>query len=313
MALKIPKARLFDPSGVVAFVNADNYDKVVRPGRLLCMDARCDARVHHVCRHSVGDREVQAHFAKNPRQVHARVCKFDVAATVMRIAARSERFERARDPIDVGPGGTAEFRLNIMFDGLRDLRRIIIADQDVAGQHEGVETVAGVRTFTPYLRKAKAVLALLARLGDLAELRDAIRISYGGAKLAWHDFFYGPGELERLYERLRVLQVREKPFHPVAVVVCPKDVRHTLRDAVVNCRSGLVRAESGGGVRIIPRLACRPSHLSRSLADQRWSLVCAIPRPRLSELDQKPGPKETAFVDVYMDIVSRNQFAFWPH
>jgi len=313
MALKMPKARLAEPSGVVTTVNADSYDKATRPGTLLCIDNRCDARLKHVRRHLQGHSKVQAHFARNPNAVHARDCKFDVAATVTRISDRSKRFEPDRDPIDVGPDGTAVFRLNIVFEALANLGRTTVADDAGDRDRESVETIAGDRTLTPYLRRARAVLALLARLGDSDELRSAIRISYGGAVLPWQDFFYGPGELGRLYDRLRVLDGRNKPIHPVAVVVRPKNVLNTVRDAVVNCKSEKLRVESGGDLRIVPRLACRPPALAQSLVDLRPYLVCTIPRPRRGDLNLRPAPGATAFADVYMDVVSRNQFALWPH
>lgn len=314
MALKMPKAWLMPPFGTKTEVDAKTYDKALRPGTLLCFDKRCDAALRHVPLNRMADRDIRAYFGRKPNARHSRNCKFNVAATVTRIVARSERFEEALNPIVIGPDGTAVLRLGIVFDALAAIGPAPAAESAEAVAQEGLDIVVGEGTLTPYLRRARAVLALVARLGDADELKDALRISYGDALIPWRNFLYGPDELGRLYGRLQALRREGRPFHPVAVVVHPLKVRTaTARDMVVRCESKEVTVVSGGAVRIAPRLSCRPPALAGTLVSDRPYLVCGLPRPRRGDLDRRPGPGATENVDVYMDVVSRNQFAAWPH
>lgn len=315
MALKMPKARLVrPPPAATIIVDAGTYHKLDQPGALTCVDVRCNAELRHVPRHPENKRNVQAYFGRKSKAVHARNCRFNVTATVTRIVAGSVHFEEGRKPIVIGQDGRAVFRLNIVFDDIRSLTTLAdrMGDDPEAG--EGADYVAGVRALSPYLRRAKAVLALIARLGDTDELRDVVRISYGGADIPWRDFFYGPDELGRLYGRLQGLQDASRPVHPVAVVLRPtRGRRTTVRDAVIRCLSEELAVPSGGTVRIAPCLSCRPPALAGGLITDRPYLLCGLPRPRRGDLDLRPGQDEVALADVYMDVVSRNQFALWPH
>lgn len=314
MALKMPKARLINLFGVETTVDAATYDKSAKPGRLLCIDTRCDAALRHVPLNRRADRDIRAYFGRTPNSEHSRNCKFNVAATVTRIAARSARFEEARDPIAIDPDGTAVLRLGIVLDALVALDRNPAADGNDARVPECVDVVVGDRMLPRYLRRARAILALIARLGDTDELKDALRISYGGANVPWRDFFYGPGELGQLYGRLQALQGADRPFHPVAVVLRPTRGRTTTaRDAVVKCRFEELTILSGGTVRIAPRLSCRPPDLAGALNAGRSYLLCGLPRPRRGDLNLSPASEITEYADVYMDVVSRNQLAVWPH
>ncbi|MEH3117207.1 MAG: hypothetical protein PGN25_06265 [Methylorubrum populi] len=317
MTLSMPKARLV-MHGIVrsTIVTAKDYEP--KSGQALrCLDLRCGARLGHVQAHPRNGRDTNAYFRRAQGSEHSPTCRFNVDGTVRRLVAGSQSLDKYAGILGASPDGHSIVRLNILFDALNG--RILRYHPDgeaIPGDRIGAEFVTGDRQLLPYLRRARAIVALIARLGGADELRDNLRIRYEGHDFRWDDFFYGPGELDRLFRYLRQRHENGQARHPVAVVVDPLTSSGRLernKDIFVGCKYKSIEALTQGDLRISPLLICKRQSLAQDLSERGAHLVCGIPRPKLDAFELFPGRGEIENAKIYIIIFSRNQYARWSH
>jgi hypothetical protein len=124
---------------------------------------------------------------------HKPACRFNVERTVTRLVAMSRRIDKidadAEPLLDTARGRGAEFRLHILMEILRVLRRgpgeSPIDMASGATGTVGNKYVRSAKLLPPYLRMAKAVLSLIARVQERPELAAQIRLKYGSRTIPW--------------------------------------------------------------------------------------------------------------------------------
>jgi hypothetical protein len=155
---------------------------------------------------------------------HTDQCRFNVKVTVEWLVAASreiKNFDNSPEMLCAGAKHTAEFRLHILMELLRQLPAGVADDLD-EDNHSGAKTgnryTRSSRTITPYLRLAKEVLLLMARIQSSPELGKWIILKYADKSIPWKNYFYDLGDYHRLYDYIRK-QKSTKSRRPVAVVV----------------------------------------------------------------------------------------------
>jgi hypothetical protein len=313
MPVRISTARLVaDPEHVVS---ADQYTRGLGP--IVCSTRGCPCALTHVPR---GTRElkerrvaVAAHFKRAARSNHFNQCRFNVQATVDKLVALST-------PVDGGEGmyeqvrnGQMRFRLHILTEALEVARALRAAPpQELDGPFQGRNYVRTARVLTPYLRRAKAIVALAARIGDSRELERLVAIRSGGVDIAWRNFFYFPEDYERLYRRLAI----QGPItHPVALVIQAQRIFAPRRPgdaSMVSCwfercvRRGLE-------FNVQPRLRVDDQAIAARFAEHQWYVVCAVPGLVDVTFREAREDARRPFAYITLDIVTRHQmsaFAF---
>ena len=326
MAAKIDHARLQADRSQTVW--ASEYDKQEH-GTPLCPDRRCDCVLEgvHASTRNVGDQQVEvAAFFRLPRNAeasgrgHTAGCHYNVERTVARLVARSREIKKfdgnAVPLLDKARGHGAEFRLHILMEMQRVAARSPMgAEADSAASKRpfaGTRYVRSPHLLKPYLRMARAVLSLVARVRERPELARWITLTYSHMTVAWHDYFFDLGELGKLYDHLHGLgQFRWNAGNnqPVATVI--NIARTPVREAKhgqwqVAAIASEVRSDRFGTILIRPRIYVRGRRLANLIAAEQCVLLCAV--PTASPVTARGEPSAA----LWFTIVDRSQVCRYP-
>lgn len=325
MAAKIDIARLQVNSAYL--VLAANYKKSEH-GIVLCPDNRCRCLIQGVSAstRNVGGGQVTVNaFFRLPSDAekegkgHKPSCRFSVQQTVTRLVARSReirKFDENADPLLDGiPGHKAEFRLHILMELLPHLPFGCASDLENSTSAEqrrvGTKYVQSSRLLKAYLRMAKAVLSLLARVQDTPVLEEWINLLYDGQRIPWLDYFYDIQDHGRLYDFLSARNQYRRSDHgdsPVAMVVepIPQEVGlGKFGKYRIACRRRVYTSSSFEDVALRSVIYTRDHELALKIMRQGTSLVCAV--PTIQKLMPPNRPWLKLYADINLSVVNASQ------
>ena len=326
MAATVKEARLRTNPEV--FVKAADYRKWEH-GAVLCPQKRCLTPMLGVSatRKNVNGKPVNVDplfrlppNAEKDGKGHTPVCKYNIQKTVTRWVARSREFKNfdkdAELLLEGLASGKAEFRLHILMDALS--RSSYLASSN--GNSDKFQTEPGFvgtryirssRQLKAYLKVAKAILSLQARVQERPELEEWISLIHGNQVISWAEYFFDLPDYGELYEFLaKVGQFKRmgEEDRPVAVVMQVKQQEPTLtRYGSYQIRGRVMRgrSKSFGDLALGPVIYTRDKELAYRILDQQFVLVCAIPTIR--PLRQPDRPTLWPFSDLNMTVSHRAQ------
>ncbi len=291
-------------------IKACEYDPDIHRGDVLCPVERCRCELQGVTAstRTVNDEQiaVEAFFrlpsnAEKAGRGHTPVCRYNVERIVKRLVRMSEeikRFDEDAEPLlAAARGQAAEFRLHILMETLRAPRAgwgdPAHGAPSGAARSTGTKYVRSARLLPPYLRMAKAVLSLIARVQERPELAAQVSVKYGSRTIPWDKYFFDLSDYAALHAH-----VAPKPETQgkqasrtvaLAVKVIPGPLWHTRNDNwrvkgfALPCRTA-----AQGEIVVRPMLYFKDEATAARAAAQEHVLVCVI--PRLGDL-KPPGKK----------------------
>lgn len=316
MAAKIPIGCL--QANPAQTVSASEYDKA-KHGGVLCPDRRCGCVLEGIPAYTrnVGDNQVNVSaFFRLPKNAeknglgHKPSCRFNVEKTITRLVAKSKEIKNldseAEPILATARGQGAEFRLHILMESLELTSNGWTNNWDTAASAKsgiGTRYVRSERLLSPYLRMAKAVLSLVARVQERPDLAASIRLKYDRYTIEWDKYFFGLAEHCKLYKYLWQLSVKSgEKLPPVAVAIkvpdCPKRTKY-------GDWQFRARADVCEDLAIRPVLYVKNQDLAHKIATECHVLVCAL--PRLGKLWKPDGERRKPEVDISLKIFSRRQ------
>lgn len=154
----------------------------------------CNIKLVRNRAHNRGNARVEAYYRRADGEVHG-ACKYNEGRRVERLVRFSIGFTGS-EPIVLDREGRAVFRLDIIGNALNQLRNGQLPQpiRDMAGN----VSITAERVQTQSLRTAKSVLGLAARIEELPELANLIRIRNRDDEIRWRDFFYRDNAMQRL-------------------------------------------------------------------------------------------------------------------
>lgn len=308
MGAKMSKARLLDKGGAV--VKAISYNKSM--GNLICESAICSCVLNHVPSfpRELTDRTiiVDAHFRKAKGSDHVPNCRFSTNRYINKLVALSKPLDGNQSIFESINNGHIDYRLHIATEAFDVLREIQYTDNfKIDGVFKEARYIKSKRVLRPYLRRAKALLALAGRIDDTEELGRLITISHNGLKIPWKNFLFYPED----YERLARLFLQGAIEHPIAIVVqATKLFRPTIEKSSFLVSCWFERGKRRGvEFNIQPRLYCRDEMIALRLMKNKWSLVCAIPqfKDAVFRKGENSNEQKRPFAYVNFNILSLNQ------
>jgi hypothetical protein len=310
VGVKIPKAW---SKSINNFVDARQYDEK-KHGTPYCPTLGCRQELKHtdaftrVIDENRREIKVDPYFSRKPSVLHKSVCKYNAPGAVRKLVAMSTLVQTRRqiDPIIAG-SDEPEFRLHILMEAVKTNLALsnLVAGQDEEQVFIGRQYVKGRHALKPYMRCARALIALASRISDNEELSSAVSLIHKGGKVSWRDFYYGPDDYQRLYNKLS----KDALSHPIAVAVRPYWFNEREPGSpwrTIGCWYQKI-IEKKAEKRFVPSLNVRDESLIpplERLDRTDWALVCGIPQLRVPKNPVSPHSN----VYLNLDIVSRGQF-----
>lgn len=308
-------------------IEACDYDPDIHRRNIICPVQRCRCELQGVqasTRLVNGEQIAVEAFFRLPSNAerlgrgHTPVCKFNVERTITSLVAKSQRIDRvdinAEPLLAAIQGRKAEFRLHILMEALRWLKSGR-SEQAVGATLEsaapiGTRYIRSVRVLTPYLRMAKAVLSLIARVQERPELAAHIRLKYGSRTIAWSDYFFDLTYYSELHDQLA--GTPSLPFKPtsrpvaLAVKVIPGIPWHTKNNRwKVQGRAMLGKTAHHGRIALRPVLYFQDEATAARAARQEHVLVCGI--PSLGDLKPPANDRFKPEVEMRFNIIAEAQ------
>ena len=303
MAARIGVARL--KSDYTKIIMACDYNPNMHRGNVLCPVDRCRCELQGVqagTRNVNGEQiAVDAFFrlpsnAEKAGRGHTPVCRYNIDHVVTRLVGSSrkiDRFDKNAEPLLARLRGKgAEFRIHILMEVLRALRNGPSGSTAISPEGEaspvGTRYVRSKNLLLPYLRIAKAVLSLVARVQDRPELAEQIRLKYGSRTIPWDNYFFDFDDYGSFYDQVVPKEAPSKQgSRPVALAVeiIPGAPRLTRSGSwQTSCRAIPCNTAAHGRIVVRPVLYFREQASAVRVASQVHLLVCGIPKP--SDLKQ---------------------------
>lgn len=347
MVAKIDRARLKSNNSI--FILANDYDKSIH-GEVICPDFRCGCNVTRVKPQSRNIEKIdgsteQVHVdsffrlpkgSKNTDRGHSHNCKYNYTETINKLLSMSnfiDSFISNEDSlISRNSCGKIEFRLHILMKILSNFPNNIDYLQKINPNEIGnsINNIIGNKysasdkRLLPYLRLAKAINSLVARLRGDADLANRILLRYDNNKIRWHDYFYNAEEHKRLSEYILKNRIRNcnsitGRALPVSCVVQLKkewEVRQTISgDYQFACEGMLCKLTELGETFINPVIYTQNTDVKRALefirdsSSGRYILVCSI--PNIGKPWKKDDTKKYSQTRLNINIYHRFQFCMY--
>jgi hypothetical protein len=164
------------------------------------------------------------------------------------------------------------FRLGVIQELFQQLRLDEVPDP--VRDQEGNVIITATRVQRQLLRTAKSVLGLAARVDDLPELGELIRISHEGRAIGWRNFFYNANNMQRLFT-----SAQNGLAFPVAFAVSVRAIYppRTVGDPyMISCRSSRV-TDGKKQYYLSPTIWIRNAAIAEMIREQGTYLVLAQP------------------------------------
>lgn len=279
------------------------YDFKTRP-HVVCVS--CGCRVNGVQASTPTQKQKRKFkdpfFRLAPGVNHQTGCRYNPDLVVTRLVARSREIKRIDEDAEeifaaASEGKPAEFRLHIVMEAFKWLRAETKPSASGVNDERPPKKITyryirSKRVLKSYLRIAKAVLALIARLQEQKELKQCVQLAFGPERIKWENYFFDLTRYCDLYESLT-----QQKFHylnrplPIALAVemNPGAEVKQLDNGFFQLHARPNRCPKSGEAvsKIKPVLYFSDESLARSVARASVVLVCAY--PKLSEKAWQPA------------------------
>lgn len=233
----------------------------------------------------------QPFYRLAPGRVHG-ICKYNEPRRINRLIEFSIGFTGV-EPIVRDQRGRAVFRLGIVGEVLRQLKYGEVPDpiRDGAGNI----AITATRVQRQLLRTAKSVLGLAARVDNLPDLGNLVRITNDGNEIRWRDFFYKPDDMQRLFSFAQTPMA-----FPVAFAIRVRAVyppTPSQESYMISCQGTRVSDDRSESY-FSPTLWIKDAAIAAALVEQGTYLILAQP----DSLKQNKG-----YHNLHVTISSRHQ------
>ena len=223
---------------------------------------------------------------------HKPNCRFNIGKTLERFVARSKEIKTFDNNAELlfspTQGKQVELRLHIMMKAIRSASW----NSTVEGSNHASEMMAtgtryssSGRTLRPYLKMAKAVLALISRIQERKYLAEHIVLKYAEYTIRWNRYFFPFGSYCELYEHLaeKPSKNEDRPIALVVKILKMSDKQTQYDNWQIRCtadigKKGRAGSEAGTPLYLRPLLYVKDKDLADWIAQQEFVLVCALPR-----------------------------------
>lgn len=297
MAIRMPSARKMP---YLTDLEAGQVDADQKPRDQYCC-MHCTATVFFRKKHLRNGRFVDAIFYSHNHHPHGENCRFNVPAVIRNAVHRSKQFGESGRIVE--DDGGIVLRLKMFDDIIRRLRKELPPNTS--------ESVLEIRSadalqiedrYNPYLRGAGDIIRLMSASDDYEDISRFLHLDCNGKRIEWRNFYYGIGELDRLYNYLDTGNVD----HPVFAVLHVNKIIHWKGNKNVFAYSEQVFPPDGTGVKIVPALLSENPLVFNTIVKNQFIGVCATAR-----IDGR-GIGDTGFSRLVFDVSSLIQLAKYP-
>lgn len=206
----------------------------------------CGIRLVHMPPYQRHNAAVGAFYRRRAGVSHA-VCKYNESQRVNRIVRFSTEFSN-QQPIALGNDGKAKFLLQVI-GGILRLEKSGLLPEAVRDA-EGNVVISPQRVRSQSLRTAKAILGLVSRIENTAELSELINLDHKGRTIPWRDFYFPSDRNLRLYR-----QANRGIEFPIAMEITVKKVfpKEKKANYLINCHGEHID-ENGSMVYFAPTI-----------------------------------------------------------